>query len=762
MRPYERLADNEFEDLVGDLIGAEEGRIYERFRRGADLGIDLRHVDGDRVAVIQCKHYRASGFSSLKTAAAKEVGRLEKLDPSPDSYRFATSRDLTPGNKAKLAEILSDWVSGPEGILGGGDFEALLDAHPEVERRHVKLWLIGGTSLAAMLSADVYARSRALIERIDKILPLYVQTDSFPRAHEKLSEERVCMISGPPGIGKTTLAQMLVSDAIKQEYEPIEISRDVEEAWRAFDSETAQVFYYDDFLGTTTLGELDKNEDQRLVSFMGAVAQRRNALFVLTTREYIYQQARALYESFERAGVDGRRFLLAIGDYGRLDRARILYNHVFHAPGLPDEARHTLAGGIAYRRIVDHRHFNPRLIETFTGGYGQELVEEGVNFVDYAVSVLEDPEMLWRRVYESQIAERERLLLRALVTMPLPARLDDLRTAFMALAAASGLAIGERDFEGALGILDDSLIATNRIGDHSVSNFINASVEDFIRGRLASSATDLETAISAAIFFEQLTSLWGIAELRVDAPRFAAKIATGGLGGPFEADTAAWRPSKDNYGRTSFERGPLNLEQRLDLILTLAASSEDDAAAALRDPILTRLAELRERWCRGSGITRTAVELAGRLDRGSVGLGGELLEVPAGILVDLKELLVQEVGTPEEYRRLIEFRDDNPGLFSTAENEEIAEQFLSNANDDLTYNTHIFRSLEELEEYGIVAEELGVELDEKMVDGAREDVEEGLAQADSAYDGYEGESAAGGGGLGEVAEMDALFSRLGE
>jgi hypothetical protein len=139
MRPYERLADNEFEELVGDLIGSEEKRIYERFRRGADLGIDLRHIGRHQIRVIQCKHYRSSSFSKLKSAANKEVPRLEKLDPAPSSYRFATSRDLTPGNKDTISKILKDWVAGPEDILGGGDIDALLDAHPEVERRHVKL-----------------------------------------------------------------------------------------------------------------------------------------------------------------------------------------------------------------------------------------------------------------------------------------------------------------------------------------------------------------------------------------------------------------------------------------------------------------------------------------------------------------------------------------------------------------------------------------------------------------------------------------------
>lgn len=757
MRPYERLADNEFEELVGDLIGSEEERIYERFRRGADLGIDLRHIERGRIQVIQCKHYRSSSFSKLKSAAKKEVARLEKLDPAPSSYRFATSRDLTPANKKTIAEILKDWVTGPQDVLGGGDIDALLDAHPEVERRHVKLWLPGGTALATVLNADVFNRSRVLLERIDKVLPLYVQTDGFLTAHEKLSGERVCVISGPPGIGKTTLAQMLVSDAINQGYEPIEVSRDIEEAWRVLDTETPQVFYYDDFLGTTTLGELEKNEDQRLVSFIAAVAERRNALFILTTREYIYQQARALYESFDRAGIDARRFLLTLSSYGRLDRARILYNHVFHAAELPDEARHSLAEGEAYWRIVGHRHFNPRLIETFTNGYTAELAAEGVCFVDYAVSVLDDPELLWRRVYENQITDRERVLLLTLVTMPLPARLDDLRVAFESLGTERGLSLESHDFEAALEVLDDSLIATDRIEKYGITNFLNPSIEDFIRRRMSASRRDIEIAISAAVYFEQLSVLWPIIESRTDPQEFLVQLIGACLGEPFERETASWRPIKDAvYGYRRLERSPLNLELRLGLVfdlLELAPVCEE--FERLQEAACARFEDLRARWRNGVGIARSAIELIGKLaaPTSSVSLPVEALE-------DLKRFLIETAATPEDYRQLLIYREAIPEVFDEKDGEEIIDRFRSDATDELTYNVEEIRSLEELEEFGIVAEELGIELDSELIDSARREVEEGLSHAEAAYEMYEEGRGGGSSFTNEAAEIDALFSRL--
>jgi hypothetical protein len=403
MRPYERLADNEFEDLIGDLLGAEENCRYERFRRGPDQGVDLRYFNGSSLEIVQCKHYTGSSISHLRAQARHEAERLTEVEPRPDRYRFVTSLGLTPANKREIAAIFGGWMDDSNQVFGRDDVDALLDKQPQVERRHVKLWLAGGTALQALLNADVANRSGALLRAINRALPLYVQTPALLDAHGKLGEEHVCLISGRPGIGKTTLAQMLIADAVSQGYEPIEISNDIEEGWRSLDRETPQIFYYDDFLGTTTLGEMNKNEDQRLVSFISEIAERPNARFVLTTREYILQQARALYESFGRSNLDARKFLLTLDSYRRIDRAKILYNHVFHSQTLPPCARESLAAEAGYRRIIRTDLFNPRLIDAITSEFGDAEVEAGVDFVDYAVSVLEDPEALWRRAFETQI-----------------------------------------------------------------------------------------------------------------------------------------------------------------------------------------------------------------------------------------------------------------------------------------------------------------------------------------------------------------------
>ncbi len=82
-----------------------------------------------------------------------------------------TSRRLTRENKRLLMEDLAPFINRPRDIWGEDDLELLLVRHPEVERRHIKLWLPSSPHLYALINAGTYARSRVLIEEILASLP---------------------------------------------------------------------------------------------------------------------------------------------------------------------------------------------------------------------------------------------------------------------------------------------------------------------------------------------------------------------------------------------------------------------------------------------------------------------------------------------------------------------------------------------------------------------------------------------------------------
>jgi DNA polymerase III delta prime subunit len=760
VRNYGALSFAEYEKLVGDLFGEVLGMRFERFGAGRDQGIDLRHVaDGGGPDVIQVKHYLRSTWSDLQTAAREERRRLGRLDPAPGTYRFVTSQSLTPARKDTLVDLLKPFVARADAVFGGEEVDDLLDRHEAVERRHSKLWLASAAGLRAITQSNVHARSRQLAAEIEQKLPLWVQGDVFFEASERLSNERVLVISGQPGIGKTTLAEILVAEAIGEGYEAIAIGADIEEGWAALDASAPQIFLYDDFLGQTSLVELSKNEDSRLVSFMREIAAAKDKFFVLTTREYILQRALQVSETLRRHGLSAARVLLTLPSYSSLDRARILANHVWHSPTLPLEVRMELAEARGYRRIVEHPNYNPRLIEFVTGHQAAHQLEVGPNrtWLDAAVDALDHPDEIWRAAYEGQLGNVERGLVLVLATFERQAQLDDLRRAHDSWCSAAGIGDSPRRFDGALEVVDDSFVVTGLDDGEYVVAFANPGVRDYIDRQLLEDPSAFSAVLQSIVFFEQLRALWQLVRDQQDVPLREALIASipAIAARTYEADSATWITHVSWNGQRILKRWNLMPDARLGTMIDIARATE--APAELKDWISARLRERVGAWANASGHAGEALALGERLQE------ADEIEVPDGWREALKVLVTADPSGPQEWRDVLELRELAPDLFPDDEWTELGLEFLRSAESYLSDNADNIESRDEIDSMSIVADEFGVELDSGWVQTAEDAIGDKLAQEDARqemeYETWREERHLGA-TPGPADEMDQLFDRL--
>jgi hypothetical protein len=502
---FDELSDLDFEEFTADLLSEVTKLEYRAGTRGADKGIDLEAiVDGER-HVVQCKHFRDSTYPQLRAAARKEAKELAKRKPELASYRFATSRRLNHDQRKEIAEILAPWVASVKDVYGEGDLRKHLKKHPEVERRNVKLWLRSVGQLRQSLSAASYERSRALMEETRRQLPRYVQTESFSRAREMLEEDRVCVIAGPAGIGKTTLARLLLLDGIEAGYQPFEIvSGGLRDVWELLELDEKQIFYFDDFLGRTALFE-SREQDQDLVRFLRRIAQDPKRRIVLTTREYILAQAHRVSETLDLETSASHRYLLTAERYTRCEAARIFYNHIYFSPELGAAAKQSLVTDRRYREIIDHPNYNPRLIEWMTG-LSMHTVdeEEEADYATYCLNVLNAPDRLWSHTFERGLGDHERALLISFLGLGPRFSVEVAEIAFEAACEARGLPLTGRQFTHALSVLDDTLIAS----DEEQLRLINPSLIDFLKEYLSTSPADMTAALRGACFFDQAKWLW--------------------------------------------------------------------------------------------------------------------------------------------------------------------------------------------------------------------------------------------------------------
>ncbi|RVG20626.1 hypothetical protein CN231_04335 [Sinorhizobium meliloti] len=478
---FANLAPADFEDLARDLVGAELGMRFEAFGPGPDGGMDGRHAKGLSKTVLQAKHYEGSSARALTAAMKRERNSIDRLAPS--RYLLATSRSLSHKSKAQLATIIGPALRAEDDIFSAEDLNGLLRKFPQVEQAHIKLWLSSAAVLERVTRAAAHAFTAMTTAEIAAKVRVYAQNPSFKAARDILEGQHVLIISGPPGVGKTTLAEMLSYAYAGEDWELVPI-RSLEDGFEAIVDAKKQIFYFDDFLGTIAL---DRNalasKDSDLARFMKRVRHSPNARFILTTRAYIFEEARRVSEHLADQRLDISKYVLDVGVYTRRIRARILYNHLLVA-GTPASHIRALIESGKIAKIVDHANYNPRVIEWMTDGVRLALVPpEG--YADAFLTALANPSQLWDTAFRTHIPEKCRHLLFALFFgSQYGEDIADLRVAYQALhphlCVRFGHAHDAKDFEESLRILEGGFIT---IESETVS-FVNPSVRDYLAAYL--------------------------------------------------------------------------------------------------------------------------------------------------------------------------------------------------------------------------------------------------------------------------------------
>lgn len=521
---YKSLSPQDFEELTRDLLQAEWNVALEAFKSGRDQGIDLRYAPLDGGAtVVQCKHFASSTISKLLShLRGAELPKVQRLRPR--RYVLVTSLSLSPADKAKIVAVFQPFILGQSDVIGAGDLNGLLSRHPAIEQANFKLWLTSTAVLDRVLHNAEVSQTEFEVERIRRKLPVFVQNKAFPRAQQLLDEHRVVIISGVPGIGKTTLAEMLLYAHLEDGYQPVVMQTDVDEGKRLFRQQSKQIFYYDDFLGQTFLGDqrtyLGGNHDAVLVSFMDMVRSTPHSKFILTTREHILRRAFQISERFLHSTMMTHRCVLELSDYSFGQRARILYNHLYFSD-LPPEYRDVILQDDFFLDIIKHDHFNPRLIE-WLASLTRLKSPPPAKYRQSITELLQSPEGLWSHAFETQISDAGRDLLLTLYSLGEWTNVVDLEPAFEAIHRGSSDRYnrprGPGDFRAALQELDGAFLSY-RSGH---AEFINPSIRDFAAGVICRSPAIAFDLAADAIRFKQVSNIWDLAIDRDDQPLLAA------------------------------------------------------------------------------------------------------------------------------------------------------------------------------------------------------------------------------------------------
>ncbi len=482
-----RLNDKEFEALCADLISRQIGVRVERFKPGKDQGVDGRFFSTDnQETILQCKHWMKSGFSRLlahlQKTESKKVVRLQ-----PDRYIFLTSVELSRHNKKQIASTFAPFVKSEGDIYGHDDIIGLLSDYEDLEKKYYKLWMSSTTVLQRILNSAIVGRSDFKLERIRNSSARYVLTSNHKSSLLKLEELGSVIITGEPGIGKTTLAEQICLNYVIKDFEFVTISDAMTEAESVYKRGKKQIFYFDDFLGRNFLNALSRKEDSQVIEFMMRVLADKTKRFVLTSRTTVLNQGKRLSDLFRIENVDRNEHEIHIKSLSLIERATILYNHIWHSE-LSEEYIDQLYFEDRYKQIILHRNFNPRLIEFITDYYKVCDINPD-DYWDYVSSTLDDPQDIWGHVFDNQIDEKSRLLVSLVAFNGKSIYESELKNAFSRLTSEPlGVACSLKisDFETTARFATGAVI-NRTVGGYYGTNYdlFNPALADYLIRRFA-------------------------------------------------------------------------------------------------------------------------------------------------------------------------------------------------------------------------------------------------------------------------------------
>ncbi len=508
---FSTLSPLDFEKLACDLMNVyfnyEIGQ-FQTFKAGRDKGIDLLFSTpkNDYEIIAQVKHYVKSPYSKF-IYDLKNIEKDKVFQLKPNTYLIITSLELSHQNKSEIKKIFEPYITSLDYIFGREDLNKLIRNNKTVEEKHYKLWFSSSIILNKLLSYKFKGRRNEFTNNVlKKKFRLFVITNDFFKAKLSLQKNRFIILTGEPGVGKSTLSDMIIYDFIKQDYQLNIIYDDIKEIEiNLLDDDSKQLFYFDDFLGHTQ-EEINKSKsaENALIRITSRIENLENKFLILNTRKFILTSFLEDSERFRKFNPLRSETKIELVSYSYSTKRRMLENHILES-NLNENQIKTIKS-LAHQ-ICSHQNFTPRLIEFFTDSEVLKLNLD--DYESFILNNLKNPKEIWNHAYSYQITDYDRFFLNTLFSLKGEDTIQRLEKAYNNRldfeVKNNNYKKPLNSFEQSLRRLNDGFIIISDEDKYQPKyvSFINHSLEDFLKYFIGNNAQEVDRILMGSTFIKQ-------------------------------------------------------------------------------------------------------------------------------------------------------------------------------------------------------------------------------------------------------------------
>lgn len=501
------LNDYEFEILCKDIMEVKLNTKLHRFAKGCDGGIDLCDSKKTMNHMIQVKHYINSKYSNLKKCLKDELIKVGKHKPV--NYYICCSIELLPQQRKEIFLMFKEYMKDMSFIIDKTDIDDFLskEENKTIVEKNYKLWLCSTNVLSMIENQHIFIDCNEILNDIEKYTKLFVTTKAYFECRKKLLEKNIIIITGTPGVGKSTISKMLLLFFASNKYSVRYVTdNDIKDIKNILSQEPSkkEIILLDDFLGQhyLKLKEKQPNELKTLISF---VERNSNKKIIMNSRITIINEAYSssidfanLFDTYEK-----ENYLIDLDKMSFLEKAQILYNHLYFND-LPNDFFLDIKKNKNYISIVKHKNYNPRIIEYVTKSKNYNSVSPN-EYADYIFSKLNNPDSVWEDEFRNRLEEFDRILMNTLYSLTNDKiKIDILEKAFnkriLSITNNTTLNI----FEEVINRLNNALLKIIIDKKKRYVSVINPSVNDYLNKKIKNNFTEQTTIINNAEYIEQL------------------------------------------------------------------------------------------------------------------------------------------------------------------------------------------------------------------------------------------------------------------